>query len=64
VSKAVTPSVWDISRRGSDLQRQHAQRLLLSGYDVESAATLSRLPVDQVREIARASDLEIKPTRP
>jgi hypothetical protein len=50
--RSVPPSVHDISTRGRDLQEQHARRLLLSGYDLESAATLSRLPLAAVRQLA------------
>ena len=35
-----------------DARREHAARLLLSGYDVESVAVLSGLTLDQVRAIA------------
>ncbi len=62
--RSITPSIWDVSRRGRDLQRQHAQRLLLSGFDVPSAAVLTGLPLSEVEKIAASADLQIKPTRP
>jgi hypothetical protein len=48
----VPKSFFGITSQGEDEQRQHAARLLLTGWDVEAAATMTGLPLDQVREIA------------
>lgn len=52
MSHPILPSYFPITTRGAEVQRQHAQRLLLSGFDVESAAMLSGLQLDEVRAIA------------
>lgn len=44
-----------------DRRREHASRLLLSGWSVEAAAELSGLAVDQLLEIAAKAG-EIGPT--
>jgi hypothetical protein len=58
VTRRVPESVFGIASQGTDAQRQHAARLLLSGYDVESAAALSGTPLVQVRAIAATVDLD------
>lgn len=51
-------SVYSVEQLGPNVQRQHAARLLLTGYDLESAAALSGLTLDQVHELAATVDLE------
>jgi hypothetical protein len=48
----VPPSVWGVAGFDADERLRHAARLLWSGYDIESAAVLSGLPVEQARELA------------
>jgi hypothetical protein len=50
--RRVEPSVFVIDRRGEDAQRRYCARLLLAGWDLQSAATLAGLPIATVREIA------------
>jgi hypothetical protein len=57
-TRSVPPSVVDIRLRGRDLREQHARRLMLSGFDVESAAVLTNLPLDRVRELAKTLDAD------
>jgi hypothetical protein len=45
-------SVFGIGAEDGDARREHAARLLLTGWDVESAATMTGLQLDQVRAIA------------
>jgi hypothetical protein len=62
MTRRVTPSVFPITTFGEDVQRQHAARLLLSGYDIESAARLSGLPLDEVTALAATVDFrELEP---
>jgi hypothetical protein len=56
--RLVPPSVFCIDRRGEDAQREHAARLIISGWDIESAATLTGLPIETVREIAGTVDAD------
>jgi hypothetical protein len=52
VTHPVLPSHFELETRGADVQRQHAQRLLLSGFDVQSAAVMTGLPISEVQAIA------------
>jgi hypothetical protein len=61
MTRFVPKSFLGIASQGEDVQRQYAARLLLSGYDAESAATLSGLPLDQVRTIAESLVDEFAP---
>lgn len=45
-------SVYGIEHFGRDAQREHAARLLLTGWDLEAAAMMSGLPLNQLRAIA------------
>lgn len=58
MTRYVPKSVFGIASQGEDAQRQHAQRLLLSGFDAESAAVLSGVPLDVVRQLAATTDLD------
>ena len=58
MTRRVPSSVFVIDRRGVEAQRRYAARLLVSGYDLESAAMLSGLSLDEVRAIAGTPDAD------
>lgn len=59
IVRRVAPASYCRPYRTADEQRRYARRLLLTGWNAAAAAELSRLPVDQVLEIAAATDNEI-----
>jgi hypothetical protein len=50
------PSVFAVGGRSEDIRRRYAERLLVSGFDIEAAAAMTGLPVADVREIAAKMD--------
>jgi len=57
--RSLPPSVYGVRWQGIDAQQRYAARLLLTGYDLESAAALSGLTLAEVREIAAATPDEL-----
>lgn len=52
MTRRVEPSVFVVDRRGVDVQREYCARLIVSGWDLESAAVLSGLPLGEAQAIA------------
>jgi hypothetical protein len=52
----VPPSCISPAVRAGDVRRQHAARLVWSGWSIEAAAMLCDLPVEEVRAVAAAAD--------
>jgi hypothetical protein len=58
MSRRVPYSIFGVSTMSVDELRQHARRLLQSGYNVEATAELTGLSVGDVRAIAETPDAD------
>jgi hypothetical protein len=62
--RRVLPLFMDADVLDDALMREHAARLIASGYDNESVAAKTGFSVAEVAEIRATTDCEIRPVQP